>query len=56
MTDTPLPVTHQPDTPFGCTTGWGPPLAAHPDGLLHICNRDDRHGGRHKCKCGASKP
>jgi hypothetical protein len=45
---------HQPDTPFGCPAGWGPRIAAHPDGQVHICNRDDGHRGRHKCKCGTT--
>ena len=51
----PLSISHRPDYPFGCGTQWGPLISPRfPDHREHICNRDEGHGGRHRCACGAT--
>lgn len=38
---------------FGCPKTWGPLLPVHgQDGGLHVCDRNDKHEGVHKCHCG----
>jgi hypothetical protein len=45
-------MTHQPDSPFGCTVMWGPPIY-HRDMPTHVCNLPSGHHDGHTCKCGA---
>lgn len=48
---------HSPDSLFGCSHHWGPPIGGRDpiiggEGLRHVCNLPSGHAGDCVCKCG----